>query len=62
MNNYWEECVSEAFQEAGITATSDQIKIVSEYVEGAHENYGMAHGHECIPNPYKQRMRDWLKG
>lgn len=20
-------------------------------MEGAHNNYGMAHGHDCIPNP-----------
>jgi hypothetical protein len=48
---YWEECISEAFDEAGIIATEDQINTVVSLVEGAHENYGMAHGHDCIPNP-----------
>lgn len=44
--DYWEECVSEAFDDAKITATADQIKIVASWIEGAHENFGMAHGHE----------------
>jgi len=49
--NYWLECIEEAFDEAGIRATPEQIKSVTEAVEGAHEHYGMAHGHDCIPNP-----------
>ena len=49
--SYWEECVSEAFEDAGITANPDQIATVAYWVEGAHENYGMAHGHDAIPNP-----------
>jgi hypothetical protein len=49
--NYWEECISIAFDEAGIIATKEQIDEVVGMVEGAHENYGMAHGHDCIPNP-----------
>ena len=52
--NYWHECISEAFDDAGIVATSEQIKTVVEFVEGAHENYGMAFGHDCIPNPLEQ--------
>lgn len=49
--NYWEECISEAFEEIEIKATKEQIAGVVEWVEGAHENYSMAHGHDCIPNP-----------
>lgn len=48
---YWKECVSKAFDDAGITATEEQIQDVATCVEGAFENYGMAHGHDCIPNP-----------
>lgn len=51
MNNYWDECISEAFESAGIKATKEQIETVSIWVEGAHENYGMAFGHDAIPNP-----------
>ena len=49
--NYWNECISEAFCEVGISATDEQIDEVADIVAGAHENYGMAHGHDCIPNP-----------
>ena len=49
--NYWEECITEALEEAGVTATKKQIDFIVGWVEGAHENYGMAYGHECIPNP-----------
>lgn len=51
--DYWEECISAAFDDVGIEATEEQIKNVAFWVEGAHENYGMAHGHDCIPNPLK---------
>ena len=51
--DYWKECIEVAFEEAGIAATDEQIKSVVEVVEGGHENYGMAHGHDCIPDPLK---------
>jgi hypothetical protein len=51
MMNYWEECILEAFEDAGISATDEQINIVVEWISGAHENYGMAHGYDAIPNP-----------
>jgi hypothetical protein len=49
--NYWMECISEAFDEAGIVATDEQIKSVADDVEGSHENYGLYSGQEAIPNP-----------
>jgi len=49
--DYWAECVNEAFEDAGITATKEQTDTVISWVEGAHENYGMSHGHDCIPDP-----------
>lgn len=49
--NYWEECIDEALEEAGITATAEQRRKVADFVAGAHDNYGMAHGHDAIPNP-----------
>lgn len=58
MTNYWKECLSEAFEDAGITATEDQLKTVTEWVEGAHENYGMATGQDCIPNPLEEANRE----
>lgn len=52
--NYWETCIQEAFEDAGIEATKEQIDTVVCWVEGAHENYGMAHGHDAIQNPLKE--------
>ncbi|MDP1772758.1 MAG: hypothetical protein Q8L15_10780 [Methylobacter sp.] len=52
--DYWKECISEAFDDAGITATDEQIGIVASWAQGARENYGMAHGHDCIPNPVRE--------
>lgn len=49
--NYWEECIKEAFEDAKIQATDEQIDVVTNWVEGAHDNYRMAHGYDCIPNP-----------
>lgn len=48
MSDYWETCIKEAFGEYEIKATDEQVNNVIEWVEGAHENYGMSHGHECI--------------
>lgn len=49
--NYWEECISEAAESCGATLTADQVIEIAGWVEGAHENYGMAHGYDAIPNP-----------
>ena len=51
MMDYWKECISEALDDAGVKATEEQIKNIAWWIEGAHENYGMAFGHDCIPNP-----------
>jgi len=49
--NYWGECIKEAFEDSKIIATEEQIRNVVGWVEGAHENYSIANGHDCIPNP-----------
>ena len=49
--DYWVECISEAFDDVGIVATEEQIKTVASWVDGAHDNYGQAHGYDCIPSP-----------
>ena len=49
--DYWGECIKEAFEDADITASKEQIDTVIAWVEGADENHGLATGSECIPNP-----------
>lgn len=58
--SYWEDTVKESFEDAGITATDEQIDTVISWVEGAHENYGMATGRDCIPAPRESEV-DALK-
>lgn len=61
MRDYWKECIGEAMEAAGISATDVQIEEVVGWVEGAHENYGTAHGHDCIPNPAVSQAEDELR-
>jgi len=49
--DYWEECIEIALNDEGISATKEQIKNIGGSVEVWHENYGMSHGHDCIPDP-----------
>ena len=59
--DYWKECISEALDEVGIKATERQIMIIAECVEGSHENYGMAYGHDAIPNPLETENKNLKK-
>ena len=33
-----------------------EIANVAGWAEGAHDNFGMAHGHDCIPNPLEEKV------
>ena len=62
--DYWEECIREALEDANLKADETQIDTLVSWVEGAHENYGMAHGHDAIPNPLSleiESLRSELK-
>ncbi len=61
---YWEECLAVALEEAGAHATTEQIEKVADAIDHAHQNYGIAHGHDCIPNPLEtenKRLAEQLK-
>lgn len=58
---YFEECISEAFDEANIIATQEQIKSVAECVEGAFDNHSQAHGYDCIPDPRDLEIKELEK-
>ena len=58
---YWKECISEALDDAGISATDEQIDIISSWVEGAHDNYSMAHGYDVIGSPYDSQAKRELE-
>lgn len=48
MGDYWTECAEAALEDAGISATSEQIETVANFIEISHENYGMAYGYDVI--------------
>jgi len=58
MFRYWEECIREALEDCGLSATDEQIEVIVDTVEGAHDNYGMAFGHDAIPNPIMKENED----
>ena len=51
MTDYWLESVAVALEEAGVSATKDQIASIAEAMDGCHENYGMYMGHDQIGHP-----------
>ena len=54
--DYWTECIEEALEDAGLHATKEQIEIVASWVDGAHENFGLATGSEFIPDPVHSEL------
>ena len=56
MSDYWEDCVSEALEDAKLVATKEQIDTLASWVESAHEHFGMAHGYDAIPNPMESEV------
>ena len=49
--NYWKEAVECALEDAGLPATAEQIDTISKAIQISHDQYGMAYGYDCIPNP-----------
>jgi len=61
---YWVDCVSEALDEAGVTATPGQIEQIAGVVSGGHESYGMAFGDDVATSNWharNTREKDALK-
>jgi len=58
MSDIWKETIEEAFAEAEIEATQDQMDTVISAAEGMHENYGLYSGSDCIPNPVHEENKD----
>jgi len=49
--NYWLESIQSSADEHGVAMTQEQAEAMAADMETSHECYGMAFGHECIPNP-----------
>jgi hypothetical protein len=55
---YWVETVEEALAAVGLEATPDQLNQIANDVQIAHECYGMAFGHDSIPNPLAAEIKE----
>lgn len=54
VSEYWKEAFCAALEDAGLVLpTNEQINQAASVIEGAHENYGMSQGYDCIPNPLR---------
>lgn len=63
--NYWRECILEAFDEAGIVATEQQVDVVAEIVSSSHEVYdeilGCGHVEKSFDEFKKERAKKFLE-
>lgn len=50
-SDYWQEVLSNSAEENGISLSEEQVVAIARDIELAHDQYGMAFGHDCIPNP-----------
>lgn len=55
--DYWTEHASIAMDEAGITATSEQLDKIAAVIESAHEFYGQMHGHDVADANFRDEQR-----
>lgn len=50
------ECISIAADKCGLVLTDEQLECLADSAESGHECYGMAFGHDCIPNPMSSEV------
>jgi len=54
INDYWEECLAQSFEEHGVKATNEQIQAIAKDVDNARDCIGMAFP---VPeNPWKREL------
>ncbi len=61
MKQYWDDFVNEAFEDAKIQATKEQIDTVVSWIEGAHENYSMASGDEIASRNFYDSQKSEIE-
>ena len=66
--DYWADTIAEAFEDAGISASDQQIKTVAGWAESAHENYSTFYGLDVANKNFSanreneiQKLKDQLK-
>ena len=56
---YWEDCITYAADEAGISLTYNEVTQLAEGVMGGHENYGMAFYSPPASDRMETIEREW---
>ena len=59
--NYWKEAIEAALDDAGLKATTEQVETMTKAITISHDQYGMAFGHDCIPNPLQTEIKRLTK-
>lgn len=55
-DDIWYECIADAFDEAGIEATPEQIEMVAAWAQNTHENWGLSQ--PSPESPYPGRIKE----
>ena len=58
--DYWKEHAEIAMDEAGLTATEDQLDTIAGVIESAHEFYGQSMGHDVASANWHAEQRSEL--
>lgn len=58
MNDYWRECVIDALNEAGLTATDEQIETMAEHIELSIDNYDLYSGNDVSSQNRVSTLQD----
>ncbi len=56
--NYWLESLQSSADEHGVKMTKEQEIAIAKDLETSHDCYGMAFGHDCIPNPMSAELKE----
>ena len=57
--DYWEECISYAAEDCGLSITSEQLTCLAARVSSGHEDYGMAFYSPPDSDRYNEIEREW---
>lgn len=61
MKDYWADCIYEAFEDAGITATKEQTETVISWVQGGYDNSYQANGNDVADRNLTAHRNDEIK-
>ena len=56
--NYWLEAICTSAEDRGVTLSEEQADGMARDMQANHECYGMAFGHDCIPDPMKTELHN----